>query len=322
MYSGNENHRETKMKSITILLPTYNEEGSFLIIEECMQQVLKENPHYEWKFLFVNDGSTDGSLVQMMNLHLKDNRYNYIDLSRNYGKEIAMMAGFDYVDTDAVIIMDSDMQHPVEVIPEMIKWWEEGYDDVYATRKSSNETLFKRTSSKMYYRVLQSISKIPVLKDTGDFRLLDRTCVEALKKMREVDRNTKGMYGWIGFHKKGVFYEQKERLVGETKWDLWALLNLALTGITSYTTAPLRISTLLGLLVSFLAFGYLIWIVVKTIIWGEAVQGFPTIMITILFLGGVQLLSIGIVGEYLGHVFNESKRRPPYFVNSVNGVKC
>lgn len=190
-------------KKISILLPAYNEEASFEFLEQCMAQVLIDNPNYDWEFLLINDGSRDNTLQQMIRLHRQDpQHYSYVDLSRNYGKEIAMLAGFDYVTGDAMIIMDSDMQHPIDVIPEMLKWWEKGYDDVYAQRQTSIETWFKRKTSQMYYKVLQSLTRIPIQKDTGDFRLLDRSCIDALRQMRESERNTKGMYSWIGFRKK------------------------------------------------------------------------------------------------------------------------
>ena len=309
------------MKKLTILLPAYNEESSFSLITQCMNQVRKENPAYEWEFLFVNDGSTDNTLQQIIRLHESDPHYSYVDLSRNYGKEIAMMAGFDYATGDAVIIMDADMQHPVDVIPEMIKYWEEGYDDVYAQRQGSKESWLKRKSSQWYYKLLQFLTRVPIQKDTGDFRLLDRSCIEALKQMREVERNTKGMYSWIGFRKKGIFYQQRERQEGKSKWSFISLVNLALNGIMSYTIAPLRIASILGLFISFIAFLYLIYIIVTTLIYGEPVQGYPTIMVTVLFLGGIQLIGLGIIGEYLGRVFNEVKGRPGYFINSYNGQR-
>ena len=307
------------MKKVTILLPAYNEEASFQLIEQCMRQVLTDNPNYEWEFLFVNDGSTDGTLQQMQQLRERDSHYSYIDLSRNYGKEIAMMAGFDYAKGDALIIMDADMQHPVSVIPEMLRYWEEGYDDVYAQRQGSHESWMKRNTSRLYYKVLQSLTRVPIQKNTGDFRLLDRTCIEALKQMREKERNTKGMYSWIGFRKKGIYYQQQDRQAGKSKWSLLSLIDLALNGITSYSIAPLRLASFLGLIVSTVAFIYLIYIIVVTNLYGESVQGFPTIMVTMLFLGGIQLLSLGIIGEYLGRIFNEVKGRPGYFVNSYNG---
>ncbi len=310
------------MKKVTILLPAYNEESSVKLIEKSMLQVASENQDYDWEFLLVNDGSVDNSLSEMILLHQKDNRFNVLDLSRNYGKEVAMMAGFDYATGDAVIIMDADMQHPINVIPEMLRYWQEGYDDVYAQRKGSKESWFKRKSSRLYYKILQHTTSIPIQRDTGDFRLLDRSCIEALKQMREVERNTKGMYCWIGFHKKGIWYEQIERQSGKSKWNFFSLLNLALNGVTSYTIAPLRIASFLGVLVSFTAFVYLIYIVFTTMVYGEAIQGYPTIMVTVLFLGGVQLISLGIIGEYLGRVFNEAKQRPGYFVSSYNGERA
>lgn len=308
------------MKKVTIILPAYNEERSFDHLEKCMNTVLSENDGYEWEFLMVNDGSKDNTLQQMIRLHQKDStHWQYIDLSRNYGKEIAMMAGFDYATGDAAIVMDTDMQHPISVIPEMLKWWEEGYDDVYAQREGSKESWFKKESSHMYYKLLQRLTRIPIQKDTGDFRLLDRSCVDALKQMREVERNTKGMYSWIGFHKKGITYKQLEREEGVSKWSVWALIDLALNGIMSYTTAPLRIVSILGLIVSFVAFIYLVYIIVVTNLFGDPVAGYPTIMVTMLFLGGIQLIGLGIIGEYLGKVFNEVKGRPGYFINNYSG---
>ena len=224
------------------------------------------------------------------------------------------MAGMDYTQTDAVIIMDADMQHPVDIIPEMINYWEQGYDDVYAQRQKSDESWLKRNTSKLYYKILQKSTNIPIQKDTGDFRLLDRKCIDALKNMRETDRNNKGMFSWIGFKKKGIYYHQNQRKHGKTRWSYYKLLNLALTGITSFTTTPLRLASIFGFLVSLMAFAYLIYIIIKTILYGDPVQGYPTLMVTILFLGGIQLIALGIIGEYLSHIFNETKKRPGYFI--------
>ena len=302
------------MKKITILLPAYNEAESFEDIKSCMQQVVSDNPDYDWEFMLINDGSTDQTLQRMKELQQQDSRYHYIDLSRNYGKEIAIMAGIDHAQGDAIIIMDADMQHPVSVIPEMLRYWEEGYDDVYAQRKSSDESWLKRQTSKLYYRILQKSTNIAIQKDTGDFRLLDRKCIDALKQMRETDRNNKGMFSWIGFKKIGISYQQNQRQHGKTKWSYYKLLNLALTGITSFTTTPLRFASVFGIIVSLLAFLYLVYIVIKTLLYGDPVQGYPTLMVTILFLGGIQLIALGIIGEYLSHIFNETKKRPGYFV--------
>ena len=308
-------------KLVSILLPAYNEEASFPIIETCMHKVVVDNPKYDWEFLLVNDGSNDHTLEQMIKLHNKDNHFSYLNLSRNFGKEIAMMAGFDYVKGDALIIMDADMQHPIDVIPEMLAHWEEGYDDVYAQRRTSKESWFKKESSQFYYKILQNMTRIPIQKNTGDFRLLDRSCIDALRSLRETERNTKGLYSWIGFKKYGIYYDQREREKGKTKWSLMQLINLAINGLMSYTVAPLRISTMFGIAVSFIAFMYLFYILIRTWIYGDPVAGYPTMMVTILFLGGVQLLSLGIIGEYLGKVFNETKGRPSYFVENYNGIK-
>ncbi|MDE5773094.1 MAG: glycosyltransferase family 2 protein [Muribaculaceae bacterium] len=309
-------------RKVTIILPAYNEEGSFELLRERMERVLADNPDYEWEFLMVNDGSTDRTLQQMIRLYNSDpEHWHYIDLSRNYGKEAAMLAGFDYSTGDAVIVMDADMQHPVDVIPEMLRNWEEGYDDVYAERKTSRESWFKRKTSQWYYRLLQRSTRVPIQQNTGDFRLLDRSCVSALRRLRETERNTKGLYSWIGYRKKGIEYEQLERQTGKSKWSVMQLLDLAVNGLTSYTVAPLRMATLLGVSVSLIAFLYLIYIIVKTVLYGDPVAGYPTLMVTILFMGGVQLLSLGIIGEYLGKVFMESKGRPVYLVESYDGVR-
>ena len=307
------------MKKITILLPAYNEEKSFDLIRQNMNQVREDNPNYEWEFLLVNDGSTDNTLQQMIRLHNEDGHFSYLDLSRNYGKEIAMMAGFDYVDSDAMIIMDADMQHPLSAVPEMLAEWENGFEDVYATRYiDAQEGWFKRNSSRAYYRLLQKVTRVDIPADTGDFRLLDRRCVQALCQMRESQRNTKALYCLIGFKKKQIFYHQEQRQYGQTKWGFFRLFNLAIDGITSFTNAPLRMSLLLGLVVSFLAFLYMLFIIVKTLVWGDPVTGYPTLAVLILFSGGIQLIVLGILGEYLGRIFSESKHRPLYFVSDTS----
>lgn len=313
---------QTQARKVTIILPSYNEETSFATLKNCMYKVITDNPGYDWEFLLVNDGSTDSTLKHIIELHESDPlHWNYLDLSRNYGKEVAMMAGLDYATGDAAIIMDTDMQHPISVIPEMLRYWEEGFEDIYAQRKESKETWIKKNTSKVYYRILQKLTRVPIQRDTGDFRLLDRRCIEAIKKLRETERNTKGLFSWIGFKKIGIKYEQLERSAGETKWSYAQLFNLALNGLTSYTVAPLRLSAILGICISIVAFLYLVFIIIRTTLYGEPVSGFPTIMVTILFLGGIQLISLGIIGEYLGKVFNETKNRPTYFIESYNGKK-
>ncbi|EAD7188435.1 glycosyltransferase [Listeria monocytogenes] len=311
------------MKLITISVPAYNEQESITTLYETIVNVMDSiKDKYTFELLFINDGSKDKTLEIVKQLHKEDNRVGFVDLSRNYGKEIAMAAGFDYAKGDAVITMDADLQHPPELIKEMIELWELGYEDVYARRnKRHGESWLKKATSKWYYKTLQKVTKTPVLPDTGDFRLLDRRCVDALKKLRETQRYTKGLYNWIGFKKVEVTFDAAPRHAGETKWNYRSLINLALEGITSYTTLPLRLSTIAGFAISLGTFIYLIYIVIKTLIVGSDVSGFPTLMITILFLGGIQLISIGIIGEYLGRIFNEVKKRPLYFVEEYNGEK-
>ncbi|EAA0102741.1 glycosyltransferase [Listeria monocytogenes] len=311
------------MKLITISVPAYNEQESITTLYETIVNVMDSiKDKYTFELLFINGGSKDKTLEIVKQLHKEDNRVGFVDLSRNYGKEIAMAAGFDYAKGDAVITMDADLQHPPELIKEMIELWELGYEDVYARRnKRHGESWLKKATSKWYYKTLQKVTKTPVLPDTGDFRLLDRRCVDALKKLRETQRYTKGLYNWIGFKKVEVTFDAAPRHAGETKWNYRSLINLALEGITSYTTLPLRLSTIAGFAISLGTFIYLIYIVIKTLIVGSDVSGFPTLMITILFLGGIQLISIGIIGEYLGRIFNEVKKRPLYFVEEYNGEK-
>ena len=233
-----------------------------------------------------------------------------------------MIAGLDYATGDAVIFMDADLQDPPELIPEMIKFWEEGYDDVYAQRKSrAGESFLKKFTSKMYYRVLQMLTPVPIQKDTGDFRLLDRRCVNALKKLRETDRNSKSMFSWIGYKKKAVMYDRDARVAGKTKWNYKKLVNLAIDGITSFTTSPLRISTYIAIPTFLALIIYFIYVIIKCIRLNVAIQAFQAIILLVLFFSGVQILLFGIIGEYLGRIFNASKNRPLYLVNEYNGKR-
>ena len=270
---------------------------------------------YEWEVLFINDRSRDGTLQSIRNLRVHDSRICYVSLSRKFGKEASMLAGFDYATGDCVVIMDADLQHPPMLVLEMLKWWEQGFDDVYAKRNSrGRESWFRQKASKVFYALLQKCSRINVLQNVGDFRLLDRKCIEVLKQLRETERYTKGLYCWIGFNKKEIVFEQGDRVAGQSAWNFWRLFGLAMEGITSYTTAPLRLSTLLGIVISTVSVVYMSLVFAKTILWGDPAKGFPTLAIIILFLGGVQLISLGIIGEYIGRIFNETKRRPVYVV--------
>lgn len=309
------------MKLVSIIIPCYNEESNLMSLFQNISSFMNEHNKYLWQILLIDDGSRDNTFSMIKKIRAKDNRFCYIHLSRNFGKENAMLAGFDYVKGDCCVIMDADLQHPIEVIPQMLSLWEEGFDDVYAKRKNrGKESWLRKNLSLTYYRVLQKIANVDILPNVGDFRLLDRKCINALKELRETQRYTKGLYCWIGFNKKEVEFEQGDRKQGKSSFNYHKLFNLAIEGITSYTIAPLRISTLFGIIASCSAFLYMIYIFIKTIILGDPVQGFPTLIIIILFLGGVQLLSLGIIGEYLGRIFLETKHRPVYLINEKEGV--
>ncbi len=310
------------MKKVSILIPCYNEEKSLPLLYPELVKLMDANQNYEWELMFVNDGSRDNTLQELIKLRQQDKRVNYVDLSRNFGKETAMLAGFDYVTGDCMVIIDADLQHPPTLIPDMIKLWEQGYDDVYAKRKTrGKESWLRKRLSLQFYKILQSSSRFDVLQNVGDFRLLDRSCINALKKMRESERYTKGMYCWIGFKKKEIEFVQGDRVAGESSWNYRGLFSLAIDGITSFTNAPLRISTIVGFVVSMFAFLYMIYVFFKALIYGDPVQGYPTLVILILFLGGIQLLSLGIIGEYIGRIYNETKNRPDYIVRVFNDEK-
>lgn len=309
-------------KLVTILIPAYNEEAVLPLLYDRLLKLMDGLPQYNFELLFVNDGSKDRTLELIQEMRKHDPRVCYVNLSRNYGKETAMIAGFDYVNGDCMINIDADLQDPPELIPEMLKYWEEGYDDVYAKRKSrKGESFLKKFTSWGYYRVLQSMTNIEIQKDTGDFRLLDRRCVEAIKQMRESQRYTKGLYSWIGYKKKEILYDRDPRAAGKTKWNYKKLANLSIDGITSFTTAPLRWAALIGILVSLLGFIYMIVIIIKTLIYGIDVPGYASMMVVILFLGGLQLIFLGVIGEYLGRAFYETKHRPLYFIDRYNEHK-
>ena len=310
------------MKKISVIIPAYNEEESLPILYDRMKKLMDSINNYEFEILFVNDGSKDRTIELIKELREKDNRISYVDFARNFGKEIAMIAGLDYATGDCVIFMDADLQDPPELIPELVKYWEEGYDDVYAKRRTrKGETWLKKFTSTMYYRVLQKLTRIEIQKDTGDFRLLDRRCVNALKKLRESQRNTKSMFSWIGYKKKEVLYDRDPRVAGSTKWNYIKLVDLAIDGITSFTTSPLRLSTFIAIPTFILLFVYFIYVIAKCFVVNQVIQAYQAIILLILFFSGVQILLFGIVGEYLGRIFNETKNRPLYLVNEYNGER-
>lgn len=310
------------MKQIDILIPCYNEEAVLPQFYQRTCAVIDALPDYAFTFIFVNDGSRDQTLPILRQLHEKDKRVAYVSLSRNFGKEAAMLAGMDYAEGDALVIMDADLQDPPELLPDMIAWWEKGYRDVSARRRRrEGETFFKKWSSHVYYRLLKKLSPVPVQEDVGDFRLLDRRCVKALRSLRECQRYTKGLFSWIGFEKKEILFDRPPRAAGKTKWNYWKLFNLAIDGITSFTTAPLRIAAFAGCFLAIVAAIYLVFIVLRILLFGEDVPGYPSLISLILFIGGVQFTFMGILGEYVSRIYNESKGRPPYIVGESTKEK-
>jgi polyisoprenyl-phosphate glycosyltransferase len=298
------------------VVPVYNEQEVLPEFHRRLSGVLDSLPIVA-EIVYVNDGSRDLTLEQLRRLKDLDGRITLIDLSRNFGKEIAMTAGLDHAMGEAVVIIDADLQDPPELIPRLLEEWKHGHDVVYAKRNSrAGETSLKKSSAYMFYRIIQGMSRVSIPEDTGDFRLLSRRALDTLKKVREQHRFMKGLFAWIGFSQKAVVYNRDERFAGETKWNYWKLLNFAIEGITSFTIAPLKIATYVGLVIAIGAFFYAGFIVFKTFVYGNPVAGYPSLMVVVLFLGGVQLFSIGIMGEYVGRMFDETKNRPLYVLNS------
>lgn len=300
------------------MIPAYNEEKALPLLFKRLEKLAENQHKYDFEFLFINDGSRDNTMAMIKHKASTDPRISYIDLARNFGKENAMLAGFDYAKGDALVIIDADLQDPPELIPTMLKYWEQGYDDVYAKRQSRDgETWLKKATSRWFYSILDKISNVEIQRDTGDFRLLDRQAIEALKQLRESNRYTKGMFSWVGFNKKEITYKRDPRVAGETKWNYTKLTNLAIEGITSFTTAPLRIATITGMIISFGAFLWIIYLLVRPFFGVPTGDGYTSLMSVILFLGGIQLLAIGIIGEYIGRIFIETKNRPVYLAQEV-----
>jgi len=305
-----------KNPELSIVIPVYNEDTIIHTFHQRLSAVLDALP-FSAEILYVNDGSRDSSLTIIQDLQKKDPRIGVVDLSRNFGKEIALSAGLDYSQGDAVIVIDADLQDPPELIPTLIERWQQGFDVVCAKRSSrAGESWFKKFSAHVFYRILQRLSHIQIPLDTGDFRLISRRVVDSLKKLRETHRFMKGLFSWVGFKTTFVTYEREPRVGGKSKWNYWKLIDLAIEGITSFSTRPLKFATYFGFLVALYAFSYGVLIIYKTLVYGEPVSGYPSLMVVILFLGGVQLITLGIVGEYLGRIFVETKQRPLYLINT------
>lgn len=307
----------TARPSLCIVIAAYNEEDALPVLQPRLRAVLDALPELDGRVLYVDDGSRDGTFAVLQRLAADDLRVGVLRLSRNFGKERALTAGLDHADADAVVVLDADGQDPPELIPQFVAKWREGYDMVYGTRAvRDGETWLKKLTALGFYRVMARMSSTPIPRDTGDFRLMSRRAVEALGRLRERHRFMKGLFTWVGFRQTSIVYHREARVAGRTKFNYWKLWNFALEGITGFSTAPLRVSTYLGLVVAAFAFVYGAWIVAKTLLWGEPVPGYPSLMTAVLFLGGVQLIALGIIGEYLGRLYEEAKQRPLYLIDT------
>lgn len=303
---------------LTVVVAAFNEAEALPALHPRIAAVLDAlaADGVEGRVLYVDDGSRDRTWAVLDDLAAADPRVSLLRLSRNFGKEAALTAGLDLIIEGAAIILDADGQDPPELIPQFVAKWREGYDDIHGTRtERDGEGWLKRATAHGFYRVMQRLSKTPIPTDTGDFRLLSPRALAALRLLRERHRFMKGLFGWVGFEQIAIPYHREARVAGHSKFNLWRLWNFALEGVTSFSTAPLRVATYLGMLTAILAFVYALWIVVKAMLWGDPVAGWPTMMAVILLLGGAQLMALGVIGEYLGRLYEESKQRPLYLVD-------
>ncbi|MBW4546429.1 MAG: glycosyltransferase family 2 protein [Symplocastrum torsivum CPER-KK1] len=304
---------------LSVVVPVYNEEQNLDYLFERLTSVLNRlNMTYE--IVCVNDGSKDNTIERLIEHHQQNPAIKVVNLSRNYGKEIALSAGLDYTCGDAVVPIDADLQDPPELIADLVAKWREGYDVVLATRRSrQGESWIKRLTANAFYRIIDRISHVPIPRDTGDFRLIDRRVVDAIKQLPERNRFMKGLFAWVGFKQTSILYDRPSRYKGETTWNYWRLWNFALDGITSFSFIPLKVWSYIGLLVAIPAFFYASFLVIRTVLFGVDLPGYASIMVAVLFLGGVQLVSLGVLGEYLGRVYEEVKGRPLYLVRESYG---
>ncbi len=306
--------------SLTIVIAAYNEQSALPVLHPRLSRVL-DGLGMDCRVLYVDDGSRDGTWEVLRGLAAADPRVSLLRLARNFGKELALTAGLDQVHTDAAMVLDADGQDPPELIPAFVAKWREGYDVVYGTRtRRDGETWLKKFTAAGFYRVMRWLSQTDIPRDTGDFRLMSGRVLDALRLMRERQRFMKGIFTWVGFRQVALPYDREPRVAGDTKFNYWRLWNLALEGITSFSTVPLRMATYIGVLTALVAFAWGLWIIAKTVLWGDPVQGWPSLMTVVLFLGGVQLVALGIIGEYLGRLYVESKQRPLYLVSETVGL--
>lgn len=300
---------------LSIVVPAYNEQEVLPEFHSRLSEVLN-SINMDAEIVYVNDGSNDDTLDILLDMHEKDNRVAIVNLSRNFGKEIALTAGLHHARGDAVVVIDADLQDPPELIPKLIQEWINGFDVVYARRtQRDEESTLKKATAFSFYRIMQKIGDVKIPADTGDFRLLSRRAVDALNTLGERHRFMKGLFAWIGYRQKAVPYRRDSRYAGKTKWNYWRLWNFAIEGFTSFSTAPLKIATYLGLITAAGAFTYGAYMIIRTLLFGNPVPGYPSLIVIVLFLGGVQLIAIGVLGEYIGRIFTETKRRPLYLLN-------
>jgi glycosyltransferase involved in cell wall biosynthesis len=302
---------------LTIVVAAFNEAEALPRLQPRIAAVLDGMTDMDGRVLYVDDGSTDGTWQVLRRLANADPRVGLLRLSRNFGKEAALTAGLDHVEEGAALILDADGQDPPELIPQFVAKWREGYDDVHGTRlEREGESWLKKTTAHGFYRLIGYLSRTPIPQDTGDFRLLSPRALSALRQLRERQRFMKGLFGWVGYNQVAIPYHRDGRIAGRSKFSFWRLWNFALEGITSFSTAPLRLATYIGLATALLAFVYALWIVFKALRWGDPVAGWPTMMAVILLLGGAQLIALGLIGEYLGRLYAEAKQRPLYLVDA------
>jgi len=303
------------MTRLCVVVPAFNESEGLREFHVRLAAVL-DRLDVDSEVLYVDDGSSDDTYAVMCALRDADARVATLRLSRNFGKELALTAGLDAADADAVIVIDADLQDPPEIIPDFIAHWREGCDVVYGTRSTrAGETRLKKFTSAAFYRVMQKLSVTPLPPDTGDFRLMSRRAVDALKQLRERQRFMKGLFNWVGFRQKAVVYARDPRFAGSSKFNYWRLWNFALEGITSFSGAPLKVATYVGVATAVLAFGFGVVVLFKALFFGDPVRGYPSLMLAVLFLGGVQLMALGMIGEYLGRLYVEAKQRPLYLID-------
>jgi glycosyltransferase involved in cell wall biosynthesis len=300
--------------TLSVVVPVFNEAEGINELHRRLKRAM-DGIGADWEVIYVNDGSWDTSLQKLEALRKSGPEVAVVNLSRNFGKEIATTAGLDHARGKAVIVMDGDLQDPPEVIPRLVAAWHDGADMVYAQRRMRHgDTWLKKTTASMFYRLMRRLGDVPLPSNVGDFRLMSRRVVDALLQLREQHRFMKGMFAWVGFPTTAVVYDREPRIAGKTKWNFWKLWNLAIEGITSFSVAPLKLATYIGLATAVFAALFATQLVARTLLFGNPVAGYPSLMAVVLFLGGVQLITLGIIGEYLGRVFNETKQRPLYLV--------